>query len=177
MREHYLSSARAELDSHANMVVMGKHCILLTEPGNRCCRVKAFSPEHEAIEIPIVDALVAWTNQQTHEPHLLKFENVLYVESMEHHLIPPFILREAGYIVNDVPCIHTRESDISDDTHCIKIPDGEERTLRIPLDLHGVFSYFTTWVPTKEIVGTIPGDRTHIMTPNYAWDPSHTQYQ
>jgi hypothetical protein len=35
--------------------------------------------------------------------YLLIVRNALHVPSMQHNLIPPFIMREAGLVVNDVP--------------------------------------------------------------------------
>ncbi len=75
--------------------------------------------------------------------YLLTFKNALYVPSMSHNLIPPFIMQEAGLIVNDVPQIHTCTEDLTNKTHCI-LTDGEEDDpkLKIPLKLDGIFSYF-----------------------------------
>ena len=40
--------------------------------------------------------------------------NVLYVESVDHNLIPPFTLREVELIVNERPNIHHIELDTRD---------------------------------------------------------------
>ena len=54
---------RTELDSHANMVVLGQHCRLEDpktpapgKPGSRYALVAAFSPEHKPMIIQVVDA-------------------------------------------------------------------------------------------------------------------------
>ena len=88
--------SRIELDSHANMVVLGKHCLCLTPQGKKMARVAAFSPTLEPMDIPIVDACIRWTDPLTDKNHFLLFEDALYVEQMEHKLIPPFLLRESG---------------------------------------------------------------------------------
>ena len=58
---------------------------------------------------------------------------------MEHNLIPPFILREAGLIVNERPKIHTdpKERNIYD--HSI-LDNNSDLDIRMNLD--GVFSTF-----------------------------------
>ncbi len=56
---------------------------------------------------------------------------------MSHHLIPPFILREAGLKVNDVPKIQS--PDPNEETHTIRHSDTG---MRIQLQLNGIFSYF-----------------------------------
>ena len=66
---------------------------------------------------------------------------------MNHNLVPPFILREAGLIVNDVPKIHTRQEDFTNETHCIVSKDDSDNNgtnLRIRMKLDGIFSYFPT---------------------------------
>ena len=68
--------------------------------------------------------------------YILTVKNALYVPSMSHNLIPPFIMREAGLVVNDVPRIHVRIDDLSNETHCIvakEDPNGAD--LKIPMSL------------------------------------------
>ena len=72
--------------------------------------------------------------------------NVLSVPSLEHNLIPPFILREAGLIVNDTPKIH--KEDPTMDYHALIIP--QENDLHIPLQLNGIFPFFRTRCSTAE---------------------------
>jgi hypothetical protein len=63
-------------------------------------------------------------------------KNVLYVETMERNLIPPFILHEAGLIVNDVPRTHCGE-ELNDESHCII---DRSTGMKIRLFLKGIFS-------------------------------------
>ena len=63
---------------------------------------------------------------------------------MYHNLIPPFIMRACGVIVNDVPKIHCEDPAV--DNHCTPFDNSD---LRIPLQLNGVFSCFHTRVPTE----------------------------
>ena len=70
---------------------------------------------------------------------------MVYIPSIQHNLIPPFIIREAGVIVNDVPKIHCQVS--TKDDHAIIFSKDD---LRTPLKLFGVFSYFYTFVPTAK---------------------------
>ena len=51
---------RCELDSHANMVVLGKHCVVIENTG-RVAQVNPFTPDYKALErVPIVDAAVLY---------------------------------------------------------------------------------------------------------------------
>ena len=110
--------------------------------------------------------------------YLLTFRNALYVSSMSHNLIPPFIMRAAGLIVNDVPRIHTKTEDLTNETHCI-VSEGEdsEVKMKIPLKLDGIFSYFETRELTMEEINHCEYMETVDLCPNRdAWDPYDPAY-
>jgi hypothetical protein len=48
------SESQTDLDSHANMFVAGENAFILADSGTTAT-VRAFSPDMEAIETPIVD--------------------------------------------------------------------------------------------------------------------------
>jgi hypothetical protein len=50
-------SSRTELDSHANMPVIGWHAYLISDTG-RIADVNPFTPDYNSIQVPIVDAAV-----------------------------------------------------------------------------------------------------------------------
>eukprot|EP00957_Ditylum_brightwellii_P022755 1716222-Ditylum_brightwellii.AAC.1 len=64
---------------------------------------------------------------------------------MDHSLIPPFMLREAGLTVNETPKIHKEHHTVDD--HVITFPKSG---LRIPMGLWEVFLYFPTSMPSTE---------------------------
>ena len=136
---------RTELDSHANMVVFGSNSYVFESTG-RTCNVHPFSTDlGSASNVPIVDAAVAYDCPYSGETFVLVARNALYIKSMEHNLIPPFIMRAGGVTINEVPKIQCKEPTIDD--HCIYFAEPE---LRIPLHLSGIFSYFHTRAPTLE---------------------------
>ena len=61
---------------------------------------------------------------------------------MLHNLIPPFIMCQAGLIVNDVCKIHSKS--INEYTHTTQDP---KTGLVIQLYLEGIFSVFDTRMP------------------------------
>ena len=131
-------TSRTELDSHANMVVLGSECFVFDNILNQTCEVEPFDPTiGTAKRVPIVDAALAYDCQYSHKTYILVLRNALHIPSMTHNLLPPFILREAGIKCNDIPKIHC--VDPSNQDHCISFPDS---SLRIPLMLCGIFSYF-----------------------------------
>ena len=163
-----LYESRTELDSHANIAVIGRHAAIVAKT-DKTVNVKALSSVYNKLqEVPIVDAVVKWIDPHTGSSYLLLFRNALYIPSMTNNLVPPFLLREAGLIVNEIPKIHVKSPEISD--HSILIPDKD---LRITLSLMGVFSYFPTSKPTdqelEETEDIIP------CTP-VTWDPHNDAY-
>ena len=98
-----------ELDSHANMVVFGNQ-------GRTIKNTYKFSDVNTFAEdvgmmprVPIVDSVVAYDCPYSGEVILLVARNALFVVSMDHNLVPPFIMREAGLQVNEQAKIHTSE--------------------------------------------------------------------
>ena len=161
---------RTELDSHANMIVVGKNAFVFSRVNGRTCEVTPFSSDLGTVkEVPIVDAAIAYHCQFTNETFVLIVRNALYIHNMDHNLVPPFILREAGVIINDVPKIHVQ--DPTENDHAIVFPD---ESLRIPLQLNGIFSYFHTRMPTSQEIDECTKI---IITPDSTdWDPHNESY-
>ena len=89
--------------------------------------------------VPIVDAMISYDCERINQVYLLVLRNVLYIESMDDNLIPPFILRDAGLTVDDKAKIYCEEGTATEEDHTI-----QERStgLFIPLQLRSIFSYF-----------------------------------
>ena len=62
---------------------------------------------------------------------------------MTHNLLPPFMLREAQITINEIAEIHVTAP--TKEHHAITF---QETNFRIPLSLHGTFSYFPTSKPS-----------------------------
>ena len=156
---------RTEMDSHANMVVLGKHCFVFDGVKNRTCEVEPFDPTiGTAKKITIVDAALAYDCPYSLKTYVLLIRNALHVKSISHNLVPPFILREAGIDVNEVPKIHRIEPSIDD--HSIYFP---EEKLRIPLQLWGIFSFFHSRVPTLDEV--YHSEKIFLTPDSNDWNP------
>ena len=86
----------------------------------KSAHVSASTPEVEALsEVPIVDVTIAYDCPHMMECFILVFHNALSVSSMEHNMIPPFILREAGIKVSDAPKIHVKNLTLNDQQVCV----------------------------------------------------------
>ena len=100
-------SGKSELDSHANMVVVGNHWWIISS-SKQSVDVSAFDNDVGGLKtVLIVDALLAYDYKIAMKSYLLVVRNTLYGESMSHNLIPPIGMRETGLIVNDTCKIHT----------------------------------------------------------------------
>ena len=84
--------------------------------------------------VPIVDAVLGYDCPISGKTTLLVTRNALFVESMDHNLIPPFIVREAGLEVDEKSKVHAK--DASKKNHLIY---SHEIRLRIALQLEGIF--------------------------------------
>ena len=158
------ANPRSELDSHANMMVVGKNAFIFESTG-RTCEAKPFSEDLGVIKnIPIVDAAIAYDCPYTHECYILLLRNALYLPNLVHNLLVPFIMREGGVRVNDRPKIHSDEPSVSD--HSLEFPNSD---LRIPLQLIGTFSYFHSRLPNLEELYSC--DKLFITPDADDWNP------
>ena len=65
MDYHYVRDSITDLNSHANMMIVGKHAKLIADTRNKV-DVIPFTPNYEALEkVLIVDAEVQYTCQYT----------------------------------------------------------------------------------------------------------------
>ena len=165
-------ASTTELGSHANMIVVGAQATIIQQSG-RSAEVRAFSDECSKLEkIPIVDAVIAYDCPYAMKTYLLIVRNALHVPSMAHNLIPPFVMREAGLVVNDVPKIHCGDG-VTRESHCIIV---KEPSLRIPLHLDGVFSCFNTRALNTEEQTNCDEYEYVMLSPAGVWDPHDETY-
>jgi len=165
---HPIPMVRTELDSHANMFVMGKNCIVLNDTGLKAS-VNAYSPGIQSKTIPIVDAAVAYDCPFQNKTYILVASNALYVPEMDINLTAPFIMREAGVQVCEKAKIHVEEP--TKEHHSLYFEDCD---LRIPLGLNGIFSYFETRMPSEEELYTC--EQLNITPDGPNWNPHDDRF-
>ena len=76
-----------------------------------------------AKDVPISDGALAYDCPYAGEVCVLLLRNELHVPSMDHNLIPPFIMRTGSVIINDVLNIHYEDPAV--DNNCIRICRSE----------------------------------------------------
>ena len=92
--------SQTELDSHANMPVVGRNCYILSELG-KYIDVSLFTLPYKALRAPVVDVVRQYDSPYDGKSYVLVIRNALHVPSMANNLLPPFMLRGAGVEVND----------------------------------------------------------------------------
>ena len=133
-------SSRTELDSHANMPVIGMNAYILSKIGETV-DVAPFTPDYKPISAELVDAALKYECPYSGEIKILIIRRGLHAPSMTHNLLPPFMLREAGITINEVPKIHVTSP--TEEHHAITF---QETNFRIPgcicLNTHNLESTF-----------------------------------
>ena len=76
--------SHTELDSHANMPVVGKHAYIIDETGKKV-DVSPFTPDYQPLTVPLVDATVRYDNPYNRKTYILVLCNALYVPSMDNN--------------------------------------------------------------------------------------------
>ena len=146
---------------------MGRQATIIQETG-QFADVNSFSSEAGTLpRVPIVDAVISYDCPFSLKSYLLVAKNALFVQSMEHNLIPPFIMREAGLVVDETAKIHAARPTV--ENHSIF---DRETKLRIPLSLRGIFSCFQTRALTSDEREHCESYDAIFLTPDAdAWDP------
>jgi len=140
---------RTELDSHANMPVLGRHCHILSDTG-RTTTVSPYSPDYQPMDLPIVDAAILYQCPFSGLDYILVVLNAIYVPS----------LRDTPKI----QCPNPAEED-----HALTF----DSTFRIPLQLYGIFSYFPTNKPSLEQLQL--AEEVYMLTPE-RFNPHDVSY-
>ena len=165
---------RTELDSHADSPVVGRNVIILSDSG-QTANVTGFTKDlGRCMSIPIVRAAVAYSDEYTNMTSIIIINNALHIKSMEHNLIPPFMMRLAGVTVNECPKFMCENPTVEDHTIYFPGTKWDQASLRIPLQIHGTISYFPSRIPHRQ---ELEDCQSYDLTPNMPdWDPHKEEY-
>ena len=121
-------------------------------------------------DVPIVYATIAYDCSYSHMTYIMILRNVLYMPTLQHNLLSPFLMRQRNVIVDEKPKNHCKEP--TSNNHCISF---ENNDLRIPLGLNGVFSFFHTRTPiNEELIGC---DKVFLTPDESQWNPYCTSFE
>jgi hypothetical protein len=121
--------------------------------------------------VPIVDAVIAYDCDISGQTHLMVVYNALYIPEMKFHLIPPFVMRLSGLLVDECPKFLARNASITN--HSIFFPDHD---IRIPLHLRGIVSYFPCRRPTREELNDSSLLTLNLTPDTPEWNPHNEAY-
>ena len=124
-------------------------------------------------KVKVVDCAVAHDCPYSGETRIIVMFNALHVPSMEHNLVPPFVVRRRGNTINDVPKIQCE--DPTEEDHSLKFEGSDAR---IQFQLVGTTSYFDTRLPTIGEVTTSmdAGEILELNTEEPEWNPHDESY-
>ena len=168
----YSGQSATELDSHANMAVAGANVSIISKSG-LVATVTPFLPDLPAMEdVEIGDVAMAYDDPRTGVTYLLVMRNALLIPTMDHNLIPPFLIREAGLFLDETPKCHVPSPSVTN--HSIMDADTG---MHIHLDLNGIFSYFLTRRLTLDEMESWDRYPVVFLTPDAdRWDPNILDY-
>ena len=99
-----------DLDSHANIVVIGRYVIILADTRNNV-KVKLFTPDYSLLhKIPTVDTTTEYNCCYLEETFILIIRNTFHILSINYNLISLLIMKEARLDMQTVLKIHTCNS-------------------------------------------------------------------
>ena len=147
------------MDSHADTCVAGPNFSVIEFTGEHC-NVTPYTADYQPIlNVPIVNAATAYTNESTGETIILYFNQVLwYGKKMKMSLINPNQVRHFGVTVSDDPTDTARPFGII----------GQD--FFVPFFMDGTTVYFETRAPTA---WELENCRTVEVTDSTVWDPGH----
>ena len=104
------------------MPVIGMNSYILSKIGETV-DVAPFTPDYKPISVELVDAALKYEHPYSGEVEILIIRRGLHVPSMTHNLLAPFMLREAGININEVPKIHVTSP--TEEHHAITFPRNQ----------------------------------------------------
>ena len=78
---------------------------------------------------------------------MLIVRDTLSVPAIDHNLIPPFVIREAGINMRTTPKFQVEDPSFDDHSACFP-----KENLRALLKFHGALSYFTSTTPSIDML-------------------------
>ena len=161
-----------QLDSHCNFPAFGDYSTDLGDQG-KVADVSGYDSQLGTRTISIRDKAVAYDDPYASKTVILIARNSLHIPGMSTNLISPFLIREAGNRVFDVPMQHLEHP--TSDSHCIIDP---RTNIKLRLELDGTFSGLTTRALTDHELQHIEEYDHFWLTPDADhWDPNVPDFE
>ena len=138
-----------ELDTHANTMVLGKNCLLIQDFG-KPVSVSGWNASVGSTKCPTVSGVVAYNHPYTGVTYMLIWNQAIYLDTMDNHLICPMQCRVQGVKIHDTPKIFIKNPTNHSHATVVLDPVDPKNDLVIPLELVGVTSVFSVRTPTRQ---------------------------
>ena len=151
-----------ELDSHADTIVLGANCVVLSHTG-QTCEVMPYSDTYNAItDVLVVTGATLWTSPHDGDKYILIFNEALWMgDTLQHTLVNPNQLQAYGTTAQDNP--------FSPSPLSFNPTNGPV----IPLTTMGTIIYCTTRAPSDHELSSLP----HItLCSSATWDPHNVVF-
>ena len=85
-----MTTGRLEFDTHADTIVLGANCVILSYTGKEC-DVSPYTETYESIKnVPVVSGATLWTNKTDGQEFILVFNEALWMgDQLGHTLVNP----------------------------------------------------------------------------------------
>ena len=156
------TEGRIELDSHADTIVLGANCIILSHTG-QSCEVMPYSDTYDAItDVPVITGATLWTSPHDGDKFILVFNEALWIgNTLQHTLVNSNQLRAYGTTIQDNPFASTPLK--------FKPPTGPT----LPLTTLGTIIYCNTHALSDRKPSTL----SHIhLSSSATWDPHNVVF-
>ena len=163
-----------DLDSHADMAVLGSNCYVFGDTG-QTVDVYSYDPKMGSTKRAVMSGCFAYDDPESGEVKLLIVHQGLHVPHLSYSLIPPFQMRENDVIVNDRPKFQTK--DPTEDDHAIIIERDDLSKYRIPLSLRGVTSTIDVRKPSESEVADDSLERFELTYETPEWEPGTERFK
>ena len=156
------TEGRIELDSHADTIVLGANCIILSHTG-QSFEVMPYSDTYNAItDVSVITGATLWTSLHDGDEFILIFNEALWMaDTLQHTLVNPNQLRAYSTTVQDNPFAPSPLK--------FEPPTGPT----IPLMTMGTIIYCNTRAQSDCELLTLP----HIhLSSSATWDPHNVVF-
>ena len=156
------TEGRIELDSHADTIVLGANCIILSHTG-QSCEVMPYSDTYNAItDVPVVTGATLLTSPHDGDEFIQICNEALWMgNTLQYTLVNPNPLRAYGTTLQDNPFAPSP----------LKFEPPTCPT--IPLMIMGTIIYCNTHAPSDHELSILP----HVhLSSSATWDPHNVVF-
>ena len=141
------SKPNVELDSHADMCVVGDNCLVIHNH-NRPVNVYSYDPKDGYRNAKTVDVAVGYQDPQSGQKFILIINQAIHIDGLVNHLLCLMQCRLNCVHISEVPKFLAET--LNETTHAIELVDpfNAAHPLIILLQLSGVTSYFDVYSPS-----------------------------